>query len=192
MYLWIQKIIYVFSRQSGKYGIFFWIIEKERYLKDYSQRTLLISSYQPYYLLHTSWRYLWIDAVHGIWHVPIFYKTLYSPQEKGLSPGTLFAFVFFYQRTSGFLQDTSFQPTSAKNLWLHAFARFWYQTSKNHAAIRNKPSVRIRILPDIFLAGMTAIIQKWLNNSCRESEAELLHLLTQQSLFSQQILSLLL
>lgn len=42
-----------------------------------------------------------------------------------------------------------------------------------------------------YIAGLTAVIQKWLNGGCRESEDELLHLLTRQFSFSQQILSLL-
>lgn len=42
-----------------------------------------------------------------------------------------------------------------------------------------------------FIAGLTAVIQKWLNSNCRESEDELLYILTQQFLFSQQMLSLL-
>ena len=39
-----------------------------------------------------------------------------------------------------------------------------------------------------FLAGLTAFIQKWLNGGCLESEEELLHLLTRQFAFSQQLL----
>lgn len=42
-----------------------------------------------------------------------------------------------------------------------------------------------------FLAGLTAFIQKWLNNGCLESEEELLHLLTRQFSFSQHLMSLL-
>lgn len=41
-----------------------------------------------------------------------------------------------------------------------------------------------------FIACLTAVIQKWLNGNCLESEDELLHLLTRQFLFSQQMLSL--
>lgn len=41
-----------------------------------------------------------------------------------------------------------------------------------------------------FIAGLTAMLQKWLNNNCRESEDELLHLLTRQFSFCQQMLSL--
>lgn len=40
-----------------------------------------------------------------------------------------------------------------------------------------------------FVAGLTALIQKWLNGDCRETEDELLHLLTQQFSFSQQLLT---
>ncbi len=35
-----------------------------------------------------------------------------------------------------------------------------------------------------FIAGLTAIIQKWLNNNCMESEAELMHILELQLSFS--------
>lgn len=42
-----------------------------------------------------------------------------------------------------------------------------------------------------FLAGLTAFIQKWLNNGCLESEEELLSLLTRQLSFSRELLSLL-
>ncbi len=40
-----------------------------------------------------------------------------------------------------------------------------------------------------FIAGLTAVIQKWLDNCCQESEEKLLNLLTRQLLFSQQMLS---
>ena len=42
-----------------------------------------------------------------------------------------------------------------------------------------------------FLAGLTAFLQKWLNSGCLEPEEELLHILTRQFSFSQQLLSLL-
>lgn len=42
-----------------------------------------------------------------------------------------------------------------------------------------------------FIAGLTAFLQKWLNNGCIESEEELLHIMTKQLSFSEQMLSLL-
>ena len=41
-----------------------------------------------------------------------------------------------------------------------------------------------------FLAGLTAILQKWLDSGCLESEEELLQFLTKQFSFCQQLLSL--
>jgi len=41
-----------------------------------------------------------------------------------------------------------------------------------------------------FLAGLTAILQKWLDSGCLESEEELLQFLTRQFSFFQQLLSL--
>lgn len=42
-----------------------------------------------------------------------------------------------------------------------------------------------------FIAGLTALIKKWLDAGCQESEDELIHLLSLQFSFSRQILSVL-
>lgn len=51
-------------------------------------------------------------------------------------------------------------------------------------------SVEYEYCQTFFITGLTAIIQKWLNNSCKESEEELLHILELQLSFNQKFLSL--
>lgn len=51
-------------------------------------------------------------------------------------------------------------------------------------------SLEYEYFQTFFITGLTSMIQKWLNNNCKESEAELLHILELQLSFSQKTLSL--